>query len=310
MCGSGSRSAKRLFRWRSKDLQLSRRHVTLGVVLAGVSLAGAVIYLKWREDRAFQNPALQLSRFPVDDAAGGAAVLSIDFALLRRGGLLTASKTSLEPEYKQFLEGTGFDYRRDLDQLTASFSKTGNYFLARGRFDWPKLHDYVRSQGGSCYEQLCRMPGSKPERRISFLPLRDDFMALAVSSDDLAATRLSKTGQPVNAPLPASPAWLSLPGAALRQPGLIPPGMHVMLSALTTADRVLVTLSPETGGIEARLEASCRTKDDAGVLTSQLQNTAGLVREGIANKTVSPPLNRPATVCPADGPWRRAFSTA
>jgi hypothetical protein len=132
------------------------------------------------------------------------------------------------------------------------------------------------------------MQGSKPERRISFLPLRDDFMALAVSSDDLAATRLTNTGQPVAAPLPSSPLWLSVPGATLRQPGLIPPGMKQMLSALASADRVVIDLGPVSGGIEARLDAACRTKDDASVLASQLRTTAGLIREGIGNKIVAP----------------------
>ena len=265
-------------------MQFSRRHVTLGIVLAGVSLAGTAIWLKWRDDRALQNPALQLSRFPAEEAA---AVLSVDFAALRHSGLLTDSKMDPEPEYKQFLQGTGFDYRRDLDQLTASFSNGGNFFLARGRFDWKKLHDYVQRQGGSCYEQLCRMQGSKPERRISFLPLRDDFMALAVSTDDLAATRLTRIGTPVNTPLPAAPVWLSLPGATLVQPGVIPPGMKLMLSALNSSDRIVVTASAYSGGIEARLDAACRTKEDAGVLASQLRNTASLIREGIANKSVA-----------------------
>lgn len=250
-----------------------------------MSLASAAIWLKWRDDKEFQNPALQLSRFP---AEGAAAVLSIDFAALRRGGVLTSAKIDLEPEYKQFLQGTGFDYRRDLDQVTASISKSGNFFLVRGRFDWTKLHDYVQRQSGSCYEQLCRMQGSKPERLISFLPLRDDFMALAVSSDDLAATRLTRTGTPVNTPLPSAPVWLSLPGETLRQPGLMPPGMRLMLSALNTADRIIVTVSAYSGGIEARLDAACHTKDDAGALASQLRNTAVLIREGIRNKTVAP----------------------
>jgi hypothetical protein len=267
-------------------LQFTRRHVTLGIVLAGVSLASATVFLKVRDDRAFTDSALQLSRFPVDPA--GAAVMSIDFATLRRAGLLSASKVDPEPEYKQFLQDTGFDYRRDLDQVFASFSNGGNYFLARGRFDWTKLRQYVQRQGGSCYEQLCRMQGSKPERRISFLPLRDDFMALAVSSDDLAATRLAKTGQPVTTTLPSSPVWLSVPGATLRQPGLIPPGMKQMLSSLTSADRVVIDIGPTSGGIEARLDAACRSKDDAGVLASQLRNASGLIREGIANKTLPP----------------------
>src|SRR5205807_2453491 len=88
-----------------------------------------------------------------------------------------------------------------------------------------------------------------------------------------------------------APVWLSLPGAALRQPGFIPPGMRMMISALTTADRIVVNIGPVSmgaGGIEARLDAVCQSKDDAGVLASQLRNTAALIREGIANKTVPP----------------------
>jgi len=263
-------------------MAFTRRHLTLAIVAAGVSLAAVAIGLKWRDDRALNNMALQITRFPVEEAA----VFSIDFASLRRGGLLSESKGDREPEYKQFLEGTGFDYRRDLDSVTASLSNSGNYFLARGRFDWRKLHVYVLQQGGSCYEQLCRMPGSKPERRISYLPLREDYMALAVSTDDLAVTRLVKTGQPVAAPLPSAPAWLSLPGSAFRQQGLIPPGLRLTLSGLTSAERVVITIGMYSGGIEARMEALCKTSDDASLLTSQLRNTAVLIKEGILSKSV------------------------
>ena len=59
-----------------------------------------------------------------------------------------------------------------------------------------------------------------------------------------------------------------------------------MLSALTTADRVVVSMAPYSGGMEARMDATCRNQDDAGVLASQLRNTAGLIREGMARSTV------------------------
>ena len=259
-----------------------QRAVSLAIVLTGVSLATVAVFFKWREQRAFLNPAVQLSRFPAEEAS----VLSVDFATLRRAGLLTASKVPLEPEYKLFLEGTGFDYRRDLDQVLASFSKSGTYYLARGRFDWTRLRDYAQRQGGSCYQDLCRMPGSTPLRNISFLPLREDTLALAVSTDDMAATRLLRTGAPVTSALPAAPVWMSLSGPALRQQGALPPGMRLMLSALTAADRVVVSMAPYSGGIEARMDALCRNKDDAGVLASQLRITAGMIREGLAHSTV------------------------
>ena len=164
----------------------------------------------------------------------------------------------------------------------ASFSRSGTFFIARGRFDWKKLRDYAAHQGGSCYQDLCRMQGSTPERHISFLPLRDDALALAVSTNDLAATRLTKTAAPVTTPLPSAPVWLSVPGAELRRQDALPPSMHLMLSALTSADRVVITLGPGAQGIEAELQATCRTQDDARILASQLRSTTGLLKEAFA----------------------------
>lgn len=208
--------------------------------------------------------------------------MSADFARLRSAGLLTSSRAPLEPEYKQFLDGTGFDYKRDLDFLVASFSRTGTYFIVRGRFDWKKLRDYAAHQGGSCYQDLCRMRGSTPERRISFLPLRKDALALAVSTNDRAATLLTIAAAPLTTPLPAAPVWLSVPGIELRRQDALPPSMHLMLSALTRADRVVITLGPGTQGITAQLEATCHNVDDAKVLASQLRSATGLLKEALA----------------------------
>jgi hypothetical protein len=252
------------------------RRITLFFVLAAFSAAGVVVLMKWSDARKFSEPRTLLSRFPVEDAI----VMNVDFASVRGAGLLSPSRT-LEPEYKQFLDGTGFDYRKDLDSVTASFSKSGNFFIARGRFDWKKLRDYAAHQGGSCYQQLCRMPGSTPERRISFLPLRDDTMALAVSTDDLAANRLTRQGAPITAPLPSAPVWLLIPGAALRDSAAFPPNLSLMLSALTNADRLVVTVALSGGGLAAKMEATCRSKDDARVLASQLRTMTAKLKAAL-----------------------------
>jgi hypothetical protein len=256
---------------------MTRRVVAAAVLL--VAALTAVIVYRVHATRAFFNPPALLSRFPSEDAL----VMSADFVTLRRAGLLTASKVPLEPEYKQFLDGTGFDYKRDLDFLVASFSHSGTFFILRGRFDWKKLRDYAAHQGGSCYEDLCRMQGSTPERHISFLPLRSDALALAVSTNDLAATLLTKTAPPITTPLPAAPVWLSVPGAELRRQDALPPSIHLMLSALTRADRVVITLGPGgPQGVEAQLQATCNSQDDAKVLASQLRSTTGLLKEALA----------------------------
>ena len=257
-------------------MTISRRHITLAILLVAAVLAG-VAALKWNAARGFSDPHVVLSRFPAEDAI----VLSADFAAVRGAGLLTDSKLPLEADYKQFLDGTGFDYRKDLDAVTASFSKSGNFFIARGRFNWAKLRDYAAHQGGSCYQDLCRMPGSTPQRRISFLPLRDDTMALAVSTDDLAANRLTKPGNPVTATLPTAPVWMIIPGSALHDSAAVPPGLGLMLSALTNADRLVITVAPSGSNLDAKMEATCKSKDDAHVLASELRNVTAKLREAL-----------------------------
>jgi hypothetical protein len=264
---------------------ITRRYITLGIVLAAVLLAGTALWLKLRDSRSFSETRVLLSRFPPEEAV----LLNADLAAVRRTGLLTDSKAPLEPEYKEFLDGTAFDYRRDLDSVTASFSKSGNFFIARGHFNWQKLREYAARHGGSCYEQLCRMPGSTPERRISFLPLRDDTMALAVSTDDLAANRLTKQGEPVSVQLPDAPVWMMVPGGALRNAGSVPPGLRLMLSAMTHADRLVVTMGPSGKELAAKLEATCRTPDDARVLASQLRTVTATLKEALQQEKQAQP---------------------
>lgn len=249
-------------------------------------LAGGAVWFRIDSTRAFFDPHALLSRFPAEDALA----VGIDVAALRRSGLLGASTMRLEPEYKEFLDGTGFDYRRDLDSVTASFAHSGNYFIARGRFNWAKLREYVAHSGGSCYRDLCRVQGSRPERRISFVPLResllgDDAIALAVSTNDLAATLLMKTGQPITTAIPSAPVWISVPGSELGRQSSLPEGMRLMLSSLRAANRVLITLGPGAHGIEAHMEATCRTQDDARALASQLRATTSMLKQALTHES-------------------------
>jgi hypothetical protein len=255
-------------------MDFGRRHITLGIVAAAVILLAVAAGTKWNESREFEDMPRVLGRFPAEEAVA----LHIDFSALRKAGMLAESSVPLEAEYKQFVEGTGFNYRKDLDGVTASFSKSGNFFIARGRFNWRKLREYAAKQGGSCYQDLCRMQGSQPERRISFVPLEPDIMALAVSTDDLAANRLTKEGPPVKAELPAAPAWIAIPGSALRESAVMPPGLGLMLSALKSADRLVVTVSPAANGLAAKMEATCETQDDARVLASQLRTVTAKLK--------------------------------
>ena len=230
-----------------------------------------------------------LGRLP----ARNAAVLFVDFDALRRGGILkliSQSDTGEEPEYRAFVNATGFDYRRDLDLAAVSFTNEGEFFVIKGRFEWKKLENYAQSQSGSCSRQLCRMPGSTPERKISFCPLQSNLMALAVSGDSSAATRLQEPSggavQPVDSPL--DPVWFSIPAENLKSPKPLPEGTRLFATALASADKILLSLGPQGRQFEARLAVTCRTSNDAAALAVQLQHATSLLRDMIARENQKP----------------------
>ena len=64
----------------------------------------------------------------------------IDTGLLRQSGLLelvAGSKAVEEPDYRKFVDQTGFDYRRDLDAVAAAFVDNHVQFLKWGRSMYP-----------------------------------------------------------------------------------------------------------------------------------------------------------------------------
>jgi len=258
----------------------------VGIALAIV--AGAVwVGLYERARMAAQSPAGMLRRLPAQNAA----VLFVDFDALRRGGFLKLfSKTSEEPDYQGFVHASGFDYRNDLDLAAVSFSNDGTFFVIRGRFDWKKLESYAESQGGTCRSRMCRMPGSTPERRISFSPLQSNLMALAVSSDSSAAARLQEASSGAVQPLelPSDPVWFSIPAENLKGARQLPGGAHVFATALASADKILLSLGPDGSQFEARLAVTCRSSSDAAALAMQLQHATSLLHETIVRENQKP----------------------
>jgi hypothetical protein len=232
-----------------------------------------------------------LQRLPARDAI----TLFLDFDALRQGGILklvSPSKAAEEPDYQAFVRATGFDYRHDLDLAAASFSKDGEFFVIKGRFDWKKLDAYAIAQGGTCEGRLCRMPGSTPQRRISFFPVQSNLMALAVSGDSFAAMRLADAQaadlavQPLDPP--GDPVWLSIPADSLKTTDRLPPGTRLFAAALGSADKILLSLGPQGRQLEAKLAVTCRTSADAAALAAQLQRVTALLREMIARENQKP----------------------
>jgi hypothetical protein len=259
--------------------------VTAVVLLCAAMIGG----IAWRRSRSLSTTRDLLDHIP---GRGEAITLFVDFQALRGGGLLamlSGTKVAEEPEYAEFVRGTGFDYQRDLDSALVSFQPRATLFLLRGRFDWGRLQAYVKGNRGDCHNTFCRLQGSTPERRISFFPLSIDVMALAVSSDSSAAGNLiNRVGGEENDAVPGHPVWLAIPGVYLRANDRFPSGTRLFAKALDRADRVVLSLVASNGRIEALLEAECASARDASAIAGQLSTLTVLLRDMISRESQKP----------------------
>lgn len=256
------------------------------LLLLGIcaSIVALVAHLRSRR----HTTAELLARLPWDDAI----ILSIDFAALRRAGVLQVLAAPVdiqEPEYRAFVRDTGFNYLEDLDFALVSFHGDGRFFLLRGRFNWKSWGEYVVRQGGSCYNSMCDLAGSTPERWISYCPLHPGLMALAVAKTHQAAMRLAsrKPGK-LPPPISSQPAWSFIPASALKETKALPPATRAFAKPLEGAESVVLALGLQADGMEALLEATCRSPGEAAGLASQLQRTTSLLRERMARENRRP----------------------
>jgi hypothetical protein len=255
--------------------------ILLVALVCGISIWAVV----WYRGRTLSPTAL-LRRMPVDDAL----VVYLDVEALRQAGILQmfdGSKTTQEPEYQSFVQRTGFDYREDLDSVLLASGPTGNYFFVCGRFDWKSLRAYVEAEAGHCYNSFCKVAGSTPERHISFFPVQTGLMAMAVSTDDSAAWRLSeKSGRQPDTP--TAPVWISIPPRLLQSGGNLPAGTAMFARAMERAESVTLALGPDREQFAARLDVRCRNSRDAAEIAAQLAKVTAVLRQMIEHEHKQP----------------------
>jgi hypothetical protein len=251
--------------------------ILLVALLCGASIWGVV----WYRSRLL-SPATLLRRMPTEDAL----LVYIDCNALRQAGLLqllSGSRSGQEPDYQTFVRRTQFDYQQDLDSVLLAAAPTGNYFFVRGRFDWKSLRAYAETENGHCNNSFCKVPGSTPERHISFFPVQTGLMAIAASTDDSAAWRLSETSKS-RPEGPTGPVWMSIPPRILKSSDSLPSGTSMFARTLEHADSVTLTLAPEGSGFFARLNVRCRNPQDAADIAAQLTKATTVLREMIASE--------------------------
>ena len=250
--------------------------------LCGLTIWGVAAY----RSRSL-GPTALMRRMPLEDAL----VLYVDFAALRRAGmlqLLEGSKVAEEPEYQAFVRKTDFNYREDLDAALIAFAPSGKYLLLKGRFDWRSLRTYVEGQEGRCYNTLCQLGGSTPERHISFFPLQSKLMAMAVSSDNSAALRLQTVSAGSVPEAPNAAVWLSIPPSVLKSREDLPGGTRMFARSIEAAENATLTFAPEAGRAAARLDVRCRNEQDAAEAAAQLTRATTMLRDAIEREHQKP----------------------
>jgi hypothetical protein len=184
---------------------------------------------------------------------------------------LAGTKAAEDSEYQSFVYATRFDYMNDLDSALAAFPRAGGkYFLVQGRFEWKTLRTYVTRENGVCINSLCRLTGSTPEQRISFLPLRTDLMAMAVSPEAYAVNELASPRSGPYPPMPEGLVWLKFPGALLKSKQNLPDGARPFARIVENAPSVTLSFVPEGDRLSAKLDVQCRTGQEAEDMASQL----------------------------------------
>ncbi|MDP9087468.1 MAG: hypothetical protein M3O26_01835 [Pseudomonadota bacterium] len=221
-----------------------------------------------------------------------ASVLYIDVAAMRRSGILdmlAGSKATEEPDYRQFVAETNFDYRRDMDAVAAAFKDGRIYFALRGRFRWNNLKDYAERHGGSCHNDFCVLAGSQPNRRISFYPLKRDVLAMAVSPDDFAAYQV--TGQAAKFALAPSqdPVWATIPAVALRGMDSLPFAARVFVPALQGTDQIVFSISADRDlHLQLGLHVTCTDAPAASTLLTQFERATHTLSELLTHQRQPP----------------------
>lgn len=253
---------------------------------------------------------------------GEGPTVYVDAELLRRTGALeqlAGKPGGEEADYRQFVEASGFDYRRDLDAVLVQWRRGTALFVLKGRFDQERLENYVRTNGGLCARSYCSLAGSVPDRRISFQPLGRRLMALSAGMDPMGAAAIREhASQPAFVP-PSGPVWISLPGSSFHTDPDMPPGLNVLFEALRGAQRAVLTLDVRPAGFELVLNAPCDSIDKAKAIAERLTSATGSLKDLIVRSGRAPEPSSPAAVLSAGtfraeqavvrGNWRlnRAF---
>ena len=235
---------------------------TIGSLLGLAAVVWAILFgLDYYRHRFVRTNSDLVKLLPPGDLT----TFFIDLSMLRKADmlhLLTGVKPASDKDYAEFVRATQFDYARDMEAMSGAFDGEQIFFVVRGHFDWNKLERYAVAHGGTCRDETCRVPASKPGRWANFFPVQADVIALAIGSNSTAADLLRPPGRRVQDQPGEGPVWAKIPASVLKNPASLPLAARVFAITLQSAESVILSVGRASGSSQAftiRLNADSRT---------------------------------------------------
>jgi len=222
----------------------------------------------------------------------------LNFKAMRDSGILdvlAGSATLEEPEYKKFVEETGFNYRTDLDGVAVAFRDGDVFYAAQGRFNWAKLAAFATAHQGSCTGPQCKVPGSVPGRDVTFYMPRANVLALATSRSGTAMEMVGLSSWAKRPVIPETGLWMLAPPYVFANPENLPAGTRAFLAPLKDATETILMLGPGSGGrsaaFELRMETTFATAAAAAEVHKQFTDSTALLVSMLARENLTPNKN-------------------
>jgi hypothetical protein len=168
-----------------------------------------------------------------------------DVELLRQTRYLSKLLGERKPEadYLRFVQGTGFDFEKDLDDLAILIGNQSRVFaVAQGRFSWSKLRDYGLQQGGRCTDKDCVIATSN-QRTVFYQFLRNGVIGISFSPAGSEPHQFSFGDLPNSADVGQGPIWLKSTGPDVMNGSWVPTVLRETLGiSLSRAQRIMLSV--------------------------------------------------------------------
>lgn len=204
-----------------------------------------------------------------------ALTIHVDLAAIRKAGLaplLEGTPVAEEAEYRRFVQESGFDWKTDLDGVTASKSGADWFFFVNGRFDLEKLRNYALQRGGACRNGICDVMGATAGRRVSFYPASGRSLILASSNRPNAVYDVYTKNKPEwVGGVPEGPLWVSFNGSVLAGDPALPSGARLFGKVLAETQRTTFSIAAAGPAMELRMRAHSNDAAAAEMIKAQLE---------------------------------------